>query len=234
MAAVTDLDDLRIQPQIRMRALQRPLAERLDLIVQRPAQRADAVLAHAMDAELLDEAVDLAGRDTVDVGLHHDRDDRLLTAPPRLKERREVRARPLLGDLQLDLADPRLPPPRPIPVAMRHPVRGHLAMPGTDLRRHLGVHQLRGDERHRLPKEVAAPSSSVLRTSCCVVILCVSVIAVSPLHRSIGIDRRVSEPAMTGAERDPGTSANFRYTTSTDITSPGVEPQCGVVFHHPT
>jgi hypothetical protein len=38
-------------------------------------------------------------------------------------------------------------------------------------------------------------------------------------HRSIGVDRRVSEPAMTGAARDPGTSANFRYTTSTDMTA---------------
>ena len=25
---------------------------------------------------------------------------------------------------------------------------------------------------------------------------------------------------MTGAKRDPGTSANFRYTTSTDMTLP--------------
>jgi hypothetical protein len=48
--------------------------------------------------------------------------------------------------------------------------------------------------------------------------LCVSVIVVL-LHRSIGVDRRVSEPAMTGAARDPGTSANFRYTTSTDLTA---------------
>jgi len=28
------------------------------------------------------------------------------------------------------------------------------------------------------------------------------------LHRSIGLDRRVSEPAMTGADPDPGLSAN--------------------------
>jgi hypothetical protein len=48
--------------------------------------------------------------------------------------------------------------------------------------------------------------------------LCVSVIVVPSSHRSIGVDRRVSEPAMTGAARDPGTSANFRYTTSTDMT----------------
>jgi hypothetical protein len=51
--------------------------------------------------------------------------------------------------------------------------------------------------------------------------LCVSVIVVLPLHRSIGVDRRVSKPAMTGASRDPGTSANFRYTTSTDMTRAG-------------
>ena len=168
MATVADLDDLRVQPQIRMRALQRPLAERLDLIVQRPAHRADAVLAHAMDAELLDEPVDLARRHAVDVGLHHDRHDRLLTTPPRLKKRREVRARPLLGDLQLDLTDPRLPPTRPVAVAMRHPIGGHLAMPGTDLRRDLGVHQLRCDHRHRLLEEIAVlikqgPANELLR-----------------------------------------------------------------------
>ena len=153
--AVADLDDLGVQPQVRVRALQRPLPERLDLVVQRPAQRADAILAHGVDAELLDETVDLARRHAVDVSLHHDRDDRLLTTPPRLQKRREVRPRALLGDLKLDLADPRLPPARPIAVAMRHAFCGHLAMRGTDLRRDLGVHQLRGDQRHRLLEQVA-------------------------------------------------------------------------------
>lgn len=48
--------------------------------------------------------------------------------------------------------------------------------------------------------------------------LCMSVIVVLSLHRSIGVDRRVSEPAMTGAAPDPGPSTNFRYTTSTAMT----------------
>ena len=56
------------------------------------------------------EPIDLARRDAVDVGLHHDRHDRLLTAPPRLQKRRKVRRpRPRLGNQQLDLADARLP-----------------------------------------------------------------------------------------------------------------------------
>jgi hypothetical protein len=52
-------------------------------------------------------------------------------------------------------ADPRFPPPRPVAVAIRHPIGGHLAVPSADLRRDLGVHQLRGDDRYRLLEKVA-------------------------------------------------------------------------------
>jgi hypothetical protein len=45
------------------------------------------------------------------------------------------------------------------------------------------------------------------------------------LRRSIGVDRQVSEPAMTGVVHDPGTSANFRYTTSTDMTRERADEQ---------
>ena len=34
---------------------------------------------------------------------------------------------------------------------------------------------------------------------------------------------------MTGAKRDPGTSANFRYTTSTDMTGEGPSAEAHVV-----
>ena len=37
-AVIADLDHLRVKPQVRVGALQRPLAEQLDLLVQRPAQ----------------------------------------------------------------------------------------------------------------------------------------------------------------------------------------------------
>jgi hypothetical protein len=144
---VTDLDLLCIQPQVRVGTLQRPLAEQLDLLIQRPAQRRDPVLGHPIDPQLLDEPVDLAGRDPVHVRLQHDRDDRLLRAPARLQKRREIRrARPLLRDQQLDLPNPRLPPPRPVPIAMRQPrLRRDLTQRGANLGRDLTLHQLPGD-----------------------------------------------------------------------------------------
>ena len=45
-AVVADLDLLGVQPQVGVGALQRPLPEQLDLLIQRPAQRRHAVLGH--------------------------------------------------------------------------------------------------------------------------------------------------------------------------------------------
>lgn len=110
---------LGVQPHVRVGALQRPLPERRDLLVQAPAQPADLVLAHA-HAELLDHPVDLPGADAVDIGLLHDRDQRLLGTPARLQEARKVRrARPQLRDLQLQLTDARVPAALAIAVALR-------------------------------------------------------------------------------------------------------------------
>jgi hypothetical protein len=61
-----------------------------------------------------------------------------------------TRTRTLARDRELDLADPRLPAPLPVAVAMRQPIRRHLATAGADLDRHLGLHQLARDDRHRL------------------------------------------------------------------------------------
>jgi hypothetical protein len=73
--------DLGVQPQLRVGTLQGPLPEHLDLLVQAAAQPGDLVLGHALQAELGDQPVDLAGGDAVDIGLLHDRDQRLLGAP---------------------------------------------------------------------------------------------------------------------------------------------------------
>jgi hypothetical protein len=152
VTAVSDLDLLGVQPEIRVVALERPLPERLDLRVERAAERRDAVLAHPLDAEPLDQPIDLPRRDAVDVRLEHDRDDRLLRAPPRLQEGGEVgRTGALARDRELDLADPRLPAARPVAVAMRQALDRHLTAAGADLSRHLGLHQLARDDRHRLP-----------------------------------------------------------------------------------
>jgi len=144
--AVADLLDLRIQEQIRVGALQRPRPERLHVLIERLADPADLALAHPQP-QALDQLVHPPRRDPADVRLLHHRQQRLLRAPARLEEAREVAALTDLGDLQLDLPGPGVPPPRPIPVAMRRPIlRATLAVLGADQLRHLELQHLR---RHR-------------------------------------------------------------------------------------
>jgi len=159
-AVIADLDLFGVQPQVRVGALQRSLPERLDPLVESSAHDADAVLGHPVDPQLLDQPVDLPGRDPVHIGLEHDRHDRLLRAPARLQEQREVRrTRPLLGDQQLELADPGLPRPRAIPIAMRAPnLRRHLTQPSTNLSRDLALHQLASDQHDRFANEILKPT----------------------------------------------------------------------------
>src|SRR5439155_26843796 len=170
--------------------------------------------------QLLNETVDLASADPVDVRLQHDRDDRLLRAPPRLQEAREVRrARPLLRDQQLDLTDPRLPPPGPIPVAMRGAhLRRDLADRGADLLADLGLHQLAGDQRDRLAHEILKPTIAHLRDDIG------NRHALTIGHRGVS-QRRLLEQPTSSAPRWPTLAAvdlpDARHTTSTDATRRG-------------
>ena len=159
-AMVAHLDLFGVNPQIRVRALQRSLPERLDPLIERPAHGTNTILGHPVDPQLLDQPVHLPRRDPVDVRLEHDGHDRLLRAPPRLQERREVRpARALLRDQQLDLTNPRLPRPGAIPVAMRQPRLGRdLTERSADLSGNLAFHQLPGDQRDRLTNEILKPT----------------------------------------------------------------------------
>jgi hypothetical protein len=155
VAAVAHLLLFGVQPQVRVGALQRALTERRHLLVQAPAQPGDLVLGHP-HPELLDHAVDLPGRDAIDVGLLDDRHQRLLGAPARLQKRREIRrARAQPGDRQLELADARLPRPLAVTVALRRaPLRHALAELGADHLRDLGLHQLSHHQPHRLPDHI--------------------------------------------------------------------------------
>ena len=154
--AVADLDVLSVEPQVRVSTLKRARPELLDMLVEVAAQAADAVFVHPRDPQLLDEAVDLAGADAVDVGLHHDRDDRLLAAAPGLQKARKVRrARPGARDCQLDLADPRLPQPWAIAVEVRHALGRTLAALNAGQLRDLGLHQLAHDQRHAVAQQIA-------------------------------------------------------------------------------
>lgn len=80
-AAVSDLQVLGVEPEVGVGALERTLAERFNPLVEAATERRDPVLAHCRDAQLLDQAVDLAGRDAARVGLHDDADDRLPQGP---------------------------------------------------------------------------------------------------------------------------------------------------------
>jgi hypothetical protein len=68
----SDLEVLGVEPQVGEGAFKRAAAEGLDALVELAAERRDAVLAHRGDAQLLDQAVDLACGDAVDIGLHDD------------------------------------------------------------------------------------------------------------------------------------------------------------------
>jgi hypothetical protein len=108
-AGLADAFDLGVHPQVRIPALQRPFPERSDLLVQAAAQPGDLILAHAGDAQLLDQPVHPPGAHAVDVGLLDHGDQRLLGAPARLQERRKVAAGAQPRDRELELADPRVP-----------------------------------------------------------------------------------------------------------------------------
>jgi hypothetical protein len=154
-AAVADLLHLGVEKDIRVAALQRARPERVDVLIQRPADAAD-LAATDPQAEALHELIDPPGRDAAHVGLLDHRQQRLLRAPPRLQKAREVAALAQLGDLQVDLARARVPPPRPVPVAVRRAViRAALAELCADLAGHLAFHQLHAHGLHRRAQPVA-------------------------------------------------------------------------------
>ena len=152
-AAVADLLDLAVEEQIGVAALQRPRAERLDLLIEPGADPADLAAAHAQP-EALHELVHAPGRDATDIGLLDHREQRLLGALARRQEAREVAALTDLGDLQLDLAGPGVPPPRSIAVAMRGAVLGAFAVLGADQLADLDLHELPGQPLDRLTQHV--------------------------------------------------------------------------------
>ena len=147
--------DLCVQPQIRVGTGQRPLPEHGDLLVQPAAEPADGVLAHPLQAELLDQPVDLAGRDPVDVGLLDDRDQGLLGPPARLQERREIATLPQFRDGQLQLPNPGIPAPLAVAVSLAPAaVRGALTQLSAGQCGRFGIHQLLDQPRDTVAQDV--------------------------------------------------------------------------------
>jgi hypothetical protein len=85
-----DLLHLGVQPQVWIGAVQGPLPEGGDLLVQAATQPGDGVLGHPGQPQGLHQPIHLAGGDAVDVGLLPHRDQGLLRAPPRLQEAGKV------------------------------------------------------------------------------------------------------------------------------------------------
>jgi hypothetical protein len=85
-----------------------------------------------IQAERLHQLIDFPRRDAMHVGFLHHREERVLRPPAGLEERRKVRARSDLRDRQLDRADPRVPRPHPVAVAVAGALRRPLMPVGAD------------------------------------------------------------------------------------------------------
>jgi hypothetical protein len=99
--------------------VQRPVAERRDLLIKLGADARHRRLRHArVDAERDDEIVDLPGRGAVHVGLHHHRPQGLIDAAARLEQAREERALHQLRDRELHITGLGRQQPGTRPVAL--------------------------------------------------------------------------------------------------------------------
>ena len=138
-----------IEPEVRPLALQRAVEEGRNLVVDLAAQAADLALGNAGHAHRLDQLVDRAGRDALDVGFLDHRGERLLGHPPRLQKAREITAAAQLGDAQLDRAGARLPNPVAVSITVIDPLSAALAVRGAGQALDLQFHQtLRGKPNH--------------------------------------------------------------------------------------
>ena len=144
----------RVDPEIGPVALDRPLEEGPHALVDLLAQAADLALGDAGHAQRLDQLVDRAGRDALDVGFLDHRRQRLLGHPARLQEAREVAALPQLGDAQLDRPGAGLPVPVAIAVALRQPLGAALAIAGAGQALHLQLHQALGGKADHLAQQI--------------------------------------------------------------------------------
>jgi len=102
----------------------------------------------------LDQIVDRAGRDAVDVGLLDHRSECLLGHPARLQEAGEIAALAQLRDPQFDGAGPGLPVAVAIAVALRQPLRRLLAIAGAGQAADLQLHQPLGGEADHLAQQI--------------------------------------------------------------------------------
>lgn len=144
----------RVDPQIGPVALDRPVEEGLDPFVDLFAEPRDLALGDAAHPHRLDQIVDRAGRDALNVGLLDDRRQRLLGHATRLEEARKIRALAQFGDAQLDRAGAGLPVTVAIAVALGEPPGVLLAEGRAGQNADFQLHQPLGGEADHLAQNV--------------------------------------------------------------------------------
>jgi len=145
---------LGVEEQIGVAALDRPRAERFNVLVERRTDPADVALRDPQPKPL-DQLVDPAGRNAAHIRLLHHRQQRLLGPLPGLQEARKVAALAQLRDLQLQLAGPGVPAPGPVAIAVRRPIL-RTALPALRANQlgHLELHHLGGHGLDRLADHI--------------------------------------------------------------------------------
>lgn len=128
------------------------------------ADPADLALADpGIDAQGGHQVIDFARADPVDVGLHDHRPQGPVDPPARFEQGRQERARPELGDAQLDVAGLGAEQPAAAAVAVGDPLVGPLIAPGADRLAGLELDQLLEDQAHRVAQDVSvAPGTNCL------------------------------------------------------------------------
>jgi len=96
-----------------------------------------------LDAHRSGQPLDLPGRDPVNEGLLHDRDERLLGPPSLRDEEWDVAALPDLGHEKIDRPQTRINPPGPRPGKIRRPLPRVFPLCRPDLGFRLDPHHLR-------------------------------------------------------------------------------------------
>jgi hypothetical protein len=94
-----------------------------------------------VSAERFDEVIHFAGRDAVDVGLHHDREQGLVNPAAPLQQRGEERTGAQLRDLQIKISGRGRQRPRADAVAVRGAVAGTFERGGADERGRFRIDQ---------------------------------------------------------------------------------------------
>jgi hypothetical protein len=134
---------------------QRARPERRDLAVQLGADAADLRLGDAsIDAQGLDQVVDLASGGAVHIGLHHDRQQRPVDATAGLQQRREERAFPQFRDAQLDITGLGRQQPGASAVAVGGASLSALVAARADLLGGFGLDQRLEDQGERLADDI--------------------------------------------------------------------------------